>query len=90
MDANLGADREHIGAVNQKLIVICKDFHFIMNTFEDQMGNDALDEFLLPELTRSMSSGRITASTGVFFPKPTSTHCQVAPSIFTRLYPLPW
>ena len=42
MDSNLSANREHIGAVYQPFIVVGKDFHFIVDSFENQMGNDTL------------------------------------------------
>ena len=73
MDSNLSANREHIGAVYQPFIVVGKDFHFIVDSFENQMGNDT---FNVPSsgFTRSMSSGRMTASTGLLVPNPVSTH----------------
>ena len=42
MDSNLSANREHIGAVHKPFIVVGKDFHFIVDSFENQMGNDTL------------------------------------------------
>ena len=37
MDSNLSANREHIGAVHEPFVIICHDFHLIVNTFENNI-----------------------------------------------------
>ena len=43
MDADFRSNREHICAVYQPFIVICHDFHLIMNTFKDQVCDNTVD-----------------------------------------------
>ena len=37
------SNREHIGAMNKKLIIVCENFHFIVNPFEDQICDNSVD-----------------------------------------------
>ncbi len=83
VSADFLSDREHIGAVNEPFIIICHDFHLIVNTFENQMGDNAVGCVPSSGFTRSISSGRITTSTGLLLPNPSSTHGKFAPRILT-------
>ena len=47
MDTDFLAYREHVCAVYQPFKPVCLDFHFIVDAFEDQMGDNPLDRALL-------------------------------------------
>ena len=38
---------KHVGAVYQPLVAICHDLHLIMDAFENQMGDNAVDDAFL-------------------------------------------
>lgn len=63
-DTDLCANREHIGTVYEKLVIIGKYLHFIMNTFEDQMGDHTFDDsfFRLDQISSFSGHASLSSS----------------------------
>ena len=80
-DSNSRADRNHVCTMYKPVKVICGNFHLIVNAFEDQVCHDSLEKSFF-WFYKINIFGRITASTGLFFPNPTSTHGKLTPRIF--------